>query len=179
MRLWIASVEMRAYGRGQVSACREAHHADSRGIDAQFCRTRAHDPDRALAVLERRRMPIGIHTIFQHDAHDTMQVEPLSNIVAFIRHHESAVASARTDYDRRSVDFSQGRQVNRDRGRVGRTIACRSRSAFRPNQLSPRLSRASIRHAHSDPQCDRLVNELGSRAPSREQAVRGAPGPPR
>ncbi len=54
----LAGVEVGAGGRRQVSAGREAHHADAIGGNAELRRAGAHEANRALRVAELDRVAV-------------------------------------------------------------------------------------------------------------------------
>ena len=117
-RLRIARVEMRAGGRGQMPAGREADDADAFGIDrpTPWPATRTVRMARWASSSGTKRLPVG-KPILQHDPGDAVPIEPVGDAVSFGARHQAAVAAARADDDRGAVGLRGA--MHRD-GRVGR-----------------------------------------------------------
>ena len=128
-----AGVEVGAGGRRQVSARREAHHADAIGGKAELLRPRAHETNRALRIAELDRMVIPRpEPVLEDEGGHAGRVQQVRDLPSLVIRGEGAVAAARRDDDRRAGGLA--RAVERQRRPIGILLSERSGRAVGPEE---------------------------------------------
>ena len=96
----------------------------------------AHEADRPLRVLERRRVVVArAQAVLQHERGDADRVEPEGDLPALVVRREAAVAAARAHDDGGAVRVLGERAVDGELRLVGRLGAHGARSALGPQQV--------------------------------------------
>ena len=125
-------VEEGTGGCSQVSAGREAPHADVVLRDSQLRGAGADGADRPLCIAEFYGVVIGgAQTILQDESGNTVSVEPAGNILALFLHGQVYVAAARGDDDG-CFGWVLGWEVGSQGGDVGLGGSLRHGSAGGP-----------------------------------------------
>ena len=140
-----------------MAACRTAHHAHTRRIDAQPRVLRAHQPHGSRDVAEHDRMPIPLaaQPVAKHKGGDALRVEP-AGVVAPLVVSQPTVATAGADHHRRRRLRGIGR---RPPGRHGDVLIG---SPERPGRI-PR------------PEPDRFSGSVGSDCTARSEQENDQP----
>ena len=122
---------MRQQGRSQMTARRRTHDADAMRINFVIRRVRARPAHRAGHVLKFRRImiPARAQPIFEHEAGDTVLIQPERVIATFVR-REMFVTATGTNHHRRARRVGrvgqirgEGRNILRPRAqRTGRAV---------------------------------------------------------
>ena len=95
----------------KMAACRTAHHAHTRRIDAQPRVLRPHQPHGSRDVAEHDRMPIPLaaQPVTKHEGGDALRVEP-AGVVTPLVVSQPAVATTGADHHRRRWLLGIGRR---------------------------------------------------------------------
>ena len=83
-----------------MSARREAHDADLRGVDVEFGGVAAHDAQGLDGVFQRHLFASVGHAVFQHAAGNALRSQPLGHIHALVADAHHGVTAARAYHDR-------------------------------------------------------------------------------
>src|SRR5207237_5823901 len=120
-RLVGSLLEARCRGDRQMTACREADHADALWINAPLLGFTAYQTDGSLSILERApgRLALGIigaarHAVLEDDPGHALRIEPGCDLLAFQLPEEVPVAAPGTDQDRGPGVLGLRRAIDRE-----------------------------------------------------------------
>ena len=140
IRIRVSRIEMRCCRGGEVSASRESENSYPSRIEIPFLGSRSQCAQGALSVKHWVRMlvtstsvaPAAV-SIHAYRTSDSILLQPLSNIVAFIARCQTSVPASGQHNDRRSPAGSRG-MIDRQIRFISRLIATGPRGSVWPKQ---------------------------------------------